>query len=515
MRIFSGREVGIVLIHPPVTKPCEPPAGIARLLGALRMYGIKASALDLNLEGILNLVHGIREPADTWTRRAIRNLPRHLISLRSGIVYGHFSRYQRAVLEVNRLMQAAGSARGVNLSLANCQHRNLSPVKSLDLSRAAEKFEEDPFYPSFSRRLSQVLETESFGTVGFSLNYLNQAISTFSMAGFLRKNFPSLRIALGGGLVTSWVRRPGWQNPFAGLVDFLVAGPGEAPLLSFLGVAASGGKINGLPDYDPFPGADYLSPGWILPYSASSGCYWHQCLFCPEKAEGNPYQPSAPDRVVQDLKLLAEKKRPVLVHFLDNTLSPGLLKKLASHGFDLPWYGFARITEHLADLDFCLALKRSGCVLLQLGLESGDQGVLDRLQKGIDLRVASRVLKNLKKAGIAAYVYLLFGTPAESETEARRTLDFTVAHSGEIGFLNLAVFNLPAYGEEARKLATHEFYEGDLSLYSSFAHPRGWNRDAVRSFLDKEFKRHPAIAPIVRRDPPLFTSNHAPFFVKK
>jgi hypothetical protein len=112
-------------------------------------------------------------------------------------------------------------------------------------------------------------------------------------------------------------------------------------------------------------------------------------------------------------------------------------------------------------------------------------------------------------------VYLLFGTPAESETEARRTLDFTVAHSGEIGFLNLAVFNLPAHGEEARKLATREFYEGDLSLYSGFSHPRGWNRDAVRSFLGKEVKRHPSLTPILQRDPPIFTSNHAPFWVSK
>jgi hypothetical protein len=36
----------------------------------------------------------------------------------------------------------------------------------------------------------------------------------------------------------------------------------------------------------------------------------------------------------------------------------------------------------------------------------------------------------------------------------------------------------------------------------------------IRQFLDKEFKRHPAIASILRRDPPVFTSNHAPFFVK-
>jgi hypothetical protein len=36
----------------------------------------------------------------------------------------------------------------------------------------------------------------------------------------------------------------------------------------------------------------------------------------------------------------------------------------------------------------------------------------------------------------------------------------------------------------------------------------------IRQFLDKEFKRHPAIASILRRDPPVFTSNHAPFFVR-
>ncbi len=49
--------------------------------------------------------------------------------------------------------------------------------------------------------------------------------------------------------------------------------------------------------------------------------------------------------------------------------------------------------------------------MLKLGIESGDQEVLDRLNKGIDLPTASAVLKSLKKAGIATYVYLLFGTP--------------------------------------------------------------------------------------------------------
>ena len=40
-------------------------------------------------------------------------------------------------------------------------------------------------------------------------------------------------------------------------------------------------------------------------------------------------------------------------------------------------------------------------------------------------------------------------------------------------------------------------------------------RREVSDFLDKEFTRHPAIASIVRKEPPFFTSNHAPFFVIK
>jgi radical SAM superfamily enzyme YgiQ (UPF0313 family) len=350
--------------------------------------------------------------------------------------------------------------------------------------------------------------------VGFSLNYLSQALNTFTMIGFLRKKFPRLPIVLGGGLVTSWVRMPGWRNPFGGLVDSLVAGPGENHLLSLLRKTSSELKTHGLPDFDAFPLTDYLSPGFILPYAASSGCYWSRCVFCPERAEGNPYRPLDTAQVLQDLKDLTRRRRPILIHLLDNALSPALLIRLARDGLGIPWYGFARITDHLADLDFCRALKKSGCVMLQLGLESGDPGVLERLQKGIDLGVASQALKRLKEAGIAAYVYVLFGTPAEDEPEARKTLEFVARHNQEIGFLNLAIFNLPASGEEAHRLATREFYEGDLSLYSSFDHPRGWNRDAVRLFLDKEFKRHPAIAPILRRDPPIFTSSHAAFFVK-
>jgi radical SAM superfamily enzyme YgiQ (UPF0313 family) len=215
---------------------------------------------------------------------------------------------------------------------------------------------------------------------------------------------------------------------------------------------------------------------------------------------------------MEDLAALTAETKPALIHLLDNSISTALMDALASQSFGVPWYGFARISRELTDPDYCRSLKRSGCVMLKLGLESGDQGVLDKLHKGIDLDMASRVLTNLHAAGIAAYIYLLFGTPVETIAEARKTLEFVVKHKNSITFLNLAVFNMPVCGHEARRYETEPFYEGDLSLYSGFRHPTGWDRKHVRRFLDHEFKRHPAVSAILNNDPPVFTSNHAAFF---
>ena len=502
----------MILVHPPVVKPCEAPPGIARIAGALEHHHVPCSVLDANLEGLLSLL--TREPVqqDTWTKVASRRLPHNLQQLTNREGYENFDRYKRAVMGVKRMLENAARVKGIRLSLANYTDQKLSPLRSADLIRAWENPEENLFYPYFSSRLLSLLEKDGTNLVGLSLNYLSQALCTFAMAGFLKRQSANLKVILGGGLVTSWMSRPNWKNPFEGLVDSMVSGAGENALLSVAGV--SGNLDHAVPAYENFRCENYFAPGFILPYSASSGCYWGRCSFCPENAEGNTFSPVGAREVVEDLRTLVAKRQPFLIHFLDNAMSPGLLRTLSEHPPGAPWYGFARVTKDLKDPDFCDALKRSGCRMLKLGLESGDQAVLESLCKGIDLEVASPVLKALKGAGIATYVYLLFGTPAEDLKAAERTLEFTVKHSESIHFLNIAIFNMPAHGSDSDKFDTKDFYEADLYLYREFVHPLGWDRSAVRQFLDKRFKRHPAVAAILRRDPPFFTSNHAPFFTR-
>ncbi|MFN2353227.1 MAG: radical SAM protein [Desulfopila sp.] len=500
----------MLLIHPPVAKASEPPAGIAQLAGALLAHNHGCAVADLNLDGLLYLIDHAEAGNDRWSIRAQKNRSTNLNSIRSAELYTTIARYQKTVLELNRLVGLHG-APGTTAGLANYQDSNFSPVKSDDLHRMAHSPEKNLFYSFYCKHIPLLLDKHQPHSIGISINYLSQALPAFALIGFLKKFAAELPIIAGGGLITSWMRTPNWSNPFTGLIDHCIDGPGKQPLLELLGTTANHTSV---PRYDLLPLDRYLAPGVIVPYSCSSGCFWNKCNFCPERAEGSMFTCKEGTAVIDDIISLQEQTAPTLLHFLDNAIPPSILQHFSEKTPGMPWYGFIRITHHLLDASFCRRLRKSGCCMLKIGIESGDQGVLDHMEKGVDLASISTVLSNLGKAGIATYVYLLFGTPGEGYAEAGKTLSLVCRHHGDITFLNLAIFNMPINTQQTSALQTRRFYEGDLSLYTDFHHPLGWSRKKIRLFLDREFKKQPVIQEILQRDPMIFTSNHAPFFSK-
>ena len=179
----------IILIHPPIAKCSEPPAGIARLTACLNANGVYHDVVDANLEGILYLLKDVsnnNKTVDRWTTRAVKNLERNLVALQDIATYRSPNRYQRAVMDINHLLKVAGKSWGVDLSLADYHDKCLSPVKSADLISAAEKPQANPFYSYFQNRLMNTLE-DNPDFIGFSVNYLNQALCTFAMIGFIKQ----------------------------------------------------------------------------------------------------------------------------------------------------------------------------------------------------------------------------------------------------------------------------------------------------------------------------------------
>ena len=226
----------MLLIYPPVAKPCEPPAGIARLAGVLRENNIACSLVDMNMECLYYLLNQPQNPEDTWGRRAYKNVAANLEVMRTAPLYDSLDRYKRAAADLNRVIDTVGKSHGVSISLVNYQDPEISPLISKDLLRCASVPEKNIYYPYFSSRLASLIETQSPKMIGFSINYLSQAASAFSMIGYVKKLYPQLPIVAGGGLITSWMRNDHWENPFEDIVDHLVAGPGEEKLLRLYGV---------------------------------------------------------------------------------------------------------------------------------------------------------------------------------------------------------------------------------------------------------------------------------------
>jgi hypothetical protein len=545
----------MLLIYPPAARSSEAPLGIARLSAFLKARGREARLLDLNQEALEyllalepppGLVAGSSGAAGLWTKGALKRRPAALAALREPGTYRlppdgqPASRYDRAVLDLNRALKALSAPYGAEAGLANYAETGRSPLRGADLLAAASSFEDSVYYPLFSRRIDEELsaladyasDTGLQPTVGLSLNYLSQALPAFAMLGYLKRRHPRTRRVLGGALISSWIAQGALRadERFGGLADELIPGRGEDALARLFGLegerppslSAGGASARSAqraaqaecPDFDGLMDLVYLAPRRILPYAFSSGCPWRRCSFCPETAEAADYVGLNARRAMEQLASLAARYKPDLLHFCDNEISPLYLRALAEGGPGANWYGFARFSPALLDRNFCAALAASGCVMLQLGLESGDQAVLDALNKGTRLKDIDVILGNLAAAGIGSYLYVLFGTPSEDEAAAARTARYLRDRAELVAFLNVAVFNLPVSGTEARALGARAFYEGELSLYAEFAHPLGWNRDRVRSFIRKELEAVPAIRSMLKRTPRVFSSNHAPFFLE-
>lgn len=504
----------MLLIFPPVAKPCEPPAGVALLSSALKEHGIPCQVYDANIEGLLYLVGSDIKPFDSWSRRAVKNRDRIIRELGSKELYQNWDRYHQRVYDLNRLLSISVDSRRFKISLSNYSDCLLSDINSKDLVKSAETYRENPFYPFFEDHIRDKIFQSDSQYVGISLIYLNQALISFALAGWIKQNFKDKKIIMGGGLVSSWMSRPGFRNPFEGLIDVMIRGEGESQLLNIAGIKEVS-KRHYIPDYDFAGTHHYFAPGRILPFRASIGCYWSKCRFCPEKAETRAYGSQKASHALQDLKTVEKKYTPEYVHLIDNAVTPAFLRAMSKNEFSFKWYGFVRFGNEFLDPAFCRKLKKSGCGMLKLGLESGDQEVLDQMNKGTRLENVSIILENLHHAGILTFVYLLFGTSFEDETSAFKTLEYVKAHSEYIDYLNLAVFNLPRFSEDAKDLDTREFYHGDLSLYLDFSHPSGWDRKYVKQFLDKKFKKQVYKGKGIRKNPAFFSSNHAMFLKSK
>jgi hypothetical protein len=130
-------------------------------------------------------------------------------------------------------------------------------------------------------------------------------------------------------------------------------------------------------------------------------------------------------KVLEDIQALRERHGVQHFFFVDDSLPVATLRGLSEGLKDDPKGGIRFIAELRPEAALTRPVLEqtaaAGCHALLFGLESGSQKTLDRMCKGIDLKVARQVLIEAHAAGILTWCFFMVGYPGESLDEVSAT----------------------------------------------------------------------------------------------
>lgn len=160
----------------------------------------------------------------------------------------------------------------------------------------------------------------------------------------------------------------------------------------------------------------------------SRGCPYH-CFFClATPINGRIVRHRSPKNIVGEIRLCVEKygiKNFVFwsdIFNLDNNWVKELCNEIISSGLKITFSTNTRADT--VDFDTVKLMKKAGCTLVSMGIESGSQEMLDKMGKKITLSQVEKSVKLFKKLGIAIYAYYVIGLPWETKSTLEETLLF-------------------------------------------------------------------------------------------
>lgn len=98
-------------------------------------------------------------------------------------------------------------------------------------------------------------------------------------------------------------------------------------------------------------------------------------------------------------------------------------ERAVEQGLDFRWGAEIRLEKYWSD-ERCELLRRSGCVAISVGFESGNQRILDLIDKGTKPEQVRRTMTAMTKANIGVQMMGFTGFPTETREEALDSITF-------------------------------------------------------------------------------------------
>ena len=200
-----------------------------------------------------------------------------------------------------------------------------------------------------------------------------------------------------------------------------------------------------LPRHDLLPLQRYRAPLVKGAYSfvvTSRGCP-AGCRFCIKHVSyGRSVRFRSPEHVLAEIEqLVALGVRSIHMYADLFTVNRehvmGICQGILDRGLKVRWTCNSRVDY--VDREMLALMAQSGCWMISWGIESGDEEMLRRMQKGTRLEGIDRALLWAREAGIRNWGYFIIGLPGETVPSIRRTIELAKALP-----LDLALFHIAA-----------------------------------------------------------------------
>jgi len=393
------------------------------------------------------------------------------------------------------------------------------------------------------REIQEEVRTRKPEIVGVGCPFTCQANNAHKVAEIVKHVDPEIPVVFGGAHPSS-VRVETLQDRN---VDFLVIGEGEytfRALVDSLGQGRPVDRLDGLGfkerdrikftpksqfvenlDELPFPARhllpmrEYLAsdktrravetfPGPATTMITSRGCPG-RCTFCSiHSVWGYKWRARSPSNVADEVEQLVEEYGIRHILFEDDNISLDkqrmheICDEIISRRFDISWSTPNGVSIATLDRALLAKMKNSGCHSISLGIESGNEHVLNQIvRKNLSLGIVRKVVKLAREADIQVTGFFVLRMPGETLVTLKETIEFAKSLDLDWAYFFIAT---PYPGTELYKICKSNGYLNETDRTKLNPHfpaietellsaedVQKYHRRAYYEFFVHQFTSHP------------------------
>lgn len=189
-----------------------------------------------------------------------------------------------------------------------------------------------------------------------------------------------------------------------------------------------------MPAWDLLDLSKYRLPLVDRPYvilETSRGCPY-TCDFCVAPIhQGYKFRERSAAALVGEMERVVREHGVKFFYLWGDTVTlnvksfSAICEEIIARKLDVQWFGNAR-ADNLQDPAFADRLKRSGCWMLALGIETESDETRKDMMKRLESIKIRKALQNMRASGIRSFGFFIFGYPGETPAALERTTNYAI-----------------------------------------------------------------------------------------